>query len=76
MRVWKTNKTKSTVKIPEDKCEEHNKENTKPDEKSKPTIKLNGNSYITLNVGETYTEQGATANDKEDGDITNKINIF
>ena len=71
--LWKTNKTKSTVKLPEDKCEKHNKENTEPEEKSKPTIKLKGSSSITLNVGETYTEQGATASDKEDGDITSKI---
>ena len=40
-----------------------------------PTIKLKGSSTITLNVGETYTEQGATAEDDIDGDLTSKIEI-
>ena len=40
-----------------------------------PKIKLKGSSTITLNVGETYTEQGATATDEEDGDLTSKIEI-
>lgn len=70
--LWKTNKTKSSVKVPEDECEEHSKENQ---EISKPTIKLKGNTAITLNINETYTEQGATASDKKDGDLTDKIII-
>lgn len=40
-----------------------------------PTIKLNGSSTITLKVGETYTEQGATATDDVDGDLTSQIEI-
>ena len=40
-----------------------------------PTIKLKGSSTITFNVGETYTEQGATAEDDIDGDLTSKIEI-
>lgn len=40
-----------------------------------PVITLNGASTINLNVGDTYTEQGATALDNLDGDITGSIVI-
>ena len=40
---------------------------------TKPTIKLNGDSKITIYVGSKYTENGATATDNYDGDITKKI---
>ncbi len=40
-----------------------------------PVITLTGASTINLNVGDTYTEQGATANDNIDGDITANIVI-
>uniref|UniRef100_UPI002625E3CA immunoglobulin-like domain-containing protein n=1 Tax=uncultured Algibacter sp. TaxID=298659 RepID=UPI002625E3CA len=40
-----------------------------------PVITLNGNATIDLNVGGTYTEQGATATDDLDGDITASIVI-
>jgi len=40
-----------------------------------PVITLNGASSISLLVGETYTEQGATATDNVDGDITANIVI-
>jgi chitodextrinase len=40
-----------------------------------PVISLNGPSTIDLNVGETYTEQGATATDAIDGDLTSSIVI-
>ncbi len=40
-----------------------------------PVITLNGASPIDLNVGETYTEQGATATDNVDGDLTSSIVI-
>ncbi|MBO6605451.1 immunoglobulin-like domain-containing protein [Psychroserpens sp.] len=40
-----------------------------------PVITLNGASSINLNVGDTYTEQGATALDNLDGDITGSIVI-
>ena len=42
---------------------------------SPPEITLNGSSSISLSVGETYSEPGATATDKEDGDITSSIII-
>ena len=38
-----------------------------------PTINLTGASSIQINQGDTYTEQGATASDTEDGDITSSI---
>ena len=38
-----------------------------------PVIKLKGTSVVSIITGNTYTEQGATASDKTDGDITNKI---
>ncbi|WP_298347017.1 DUF5011 domain-containing protein, partial [uncultured Algibacter sp.] len=40
-----------------------------------PVITLNGNATIDLNVGDTYTEQGATATDNIDGDLTASIVI-
>lgn len=40
-----------------------------------PQIALLGDSEITLFEGETYNEQGATAKDNCDGDLTNKIVI-
>ena len=40
-----------------------------------PVITLNGNSTINLLVGETYIEQGATAVDDADGDLTSSIVI-
>ena len=38
-----------------------------------PIITINGSSTITLEAGATYVDLGASASDKEDGDITSKI---
>jgi hypothetical protein len=38
-----------------------------------PVITLNGNSEIQLQVGDTYEELGATANDNQDLDITSLL---
>jgi VCBS repeat-containing protein len=38
-----------------------------------PTITLLGSATVTLNVGDTYTDAGATASDTQDGDLTAKI---
>ena len=38
-----------------------------------PVITLNGSKIMTLNVGDAFTDPGATASDKTDGDITSKI---
>ena len=40
-----------------------------------PVITLNGNASIDINLGDTYIEQGATATDNRDGDITSSIVI-
>ena len=42
---------------------------------TRPVITLTGPANITLSVGDTYTEQGATATDDTDGDITANIQI-
>jgi len=38
-----------------------------------PVITLNGNSNITLQVGDTFNDAGATANDNVDGNLTANI---
>src|SRR4029077_1442997 len=38
-----------------------------------PTITLKGAASVTLTVGDTYTDAGATANDALDGDLSAKI---
>jgi lysophospholipase L1-like esterase len=40
-----------------------------------PVIALVGDATISIEAGSTYTDQGATANDDIDGDITSKIVI-
>lgn len=40
-----------------------------------PVITLNGSSTVQLNVGDTYNEQGATATDNVDGNLTSAIVI-
>ena len=42
---------------------------------TRPTISLNGAPSIRLIVGEAYSEQGATASDDRDGDITSRVSI-
>ncbi len=38
-----------------------------------PIITLNGNAIVTVNVGSSYVDDGATAQDDEDGDLTSAI---
>ena len=40
-----------------------------------PVITLTGDATVTIEVGSTYTDAGATANDNYDGDITDTIVI-
>ncbi len=40
-----------------------------------PTITLKGDNPMFLNLGESYVELGATANDDKDGDLTSDISI-
>jgi predicted ribosomally synthesized peptide with SipW-like signal peptide len=44
-----------------------------PEDTTAPVITLLGEDPVNLNVGETYTDAGATAIDNVDGDITAKI---
>ncbi len=41
----------------------------------KPEIKLNGEEKVSLYIGDTYEEKGATASDNYDGDLTDKIAV-
>mgnify|MGYP001300198008 CR=1 FL=1 len=41
-----------------------------------PTITITGDTAITLNLGDSYTDAGATANDDNDGDLTAQITSF
>src|SRR5690606_30574548 len=40
-----------------------------------PTLRLNGVADVTLRVGDTYTDPGATAVDAEDGDVSSRIEV-
>ena len=71
--LWK-NKTQTAKNPPTTYCSEHTLQNTTKEFKA-PTIDIIGEKEITLTVGDTYTEKGATAKDEIDGDITNKIEI-
>ena len=71
--LWKALDSSSTTS-PVDRCTIHtaSTSNTAVEDKA-PTITLNGDANIILNVGDTYTEKGAIAKDNADGDITNKM---
>ena len=75
--LWKS-LSSSVTYAPTNYCTEHNESNsgnTSETEDKAPTITLNGDANITINVGDTYTEKGATAKDDKDGDISSKISI-
>lgn len=42
-------------------------------DKNKPEIQLNGSESMEISRGETISDPGATASDKQDGDLTSKI---
>ena len=66
--LW-DNINSSVSSAPTTYCTEHKKVNTD----TAPKITLKGEANITLNIGDKYTEQGATAKDDTDGDISSKI---
>lgn len=72
--LWKS-LSSSVTYAPTTYCTEHTSKNSGNPKKEEPTITLNGETNMTLYVGETYKEQGAKANDDTDGDITNKISV-
>ncbi|MFH0865963.1 MAG: DUF5011 domain-containing protein [Bacteroidota bacterium] len=43
------------------------------DDITSPVLSLNGSASVTLDLGDTYTDAGATANDDKDGDLTTSI---
>lgn len=43
------------------------------EDKEAPELKLNGNDHIYVTLGTTYNEQKATATDKCDGDLSDKV---
>ena len=49
--------------------------NIKYEDIEKPTITLKGSDNITLYVGNKYNEDGYTATDNCDGDLTNKVKV-
>ena len=72
LKLWKT--PMSLSKAPTETCTEHDEETQKENAKA-PKISIIGESTMTLNVGDSYTEKGATAKDDKDGDITSDIQI-
>lgn len=56
---------------PTETCDKH----TARADKEKPTIKLKGDSTVTITLNSKYEEKGATATDNVDGDLTSKIEI-
>lgn len=46
---------------------------TQPTDTTAPVITLNGASVIYINVGDSFTDPGATATDNVDGDLTSSI---
>ncbi len=43
------------------------------DDITNPTITITGSAAVTIDLGDTYTDAGATANDDKDGDLTSQI---
>ena len=68
---WKSAADAKYMLTIKDTCTEH----TETPDTTKPVITLKGNSTVTLELNETYKEDGATATDDKDGDITDKIKI-
>ncbi|MBO4816347.1 MAG: transglycosylase domain-containing protein [Clostridia bacterium] len=69
--AWQRAADKDETLTIKDTCTVH----TEAPDTTKPTIKLNGSNSITLNLNEKYKEEGATATDNKDGDLTSKIVI-
>ena len=55
--------------LPTKVCDRH----TEAPDTEAPVITLKGKETITIKVGDTYKDEGATATDKKDGDLTSKI---
>lgn len=66
--AWKS-ASDAKFMLPTKVCERHKEA---PD-KEAPVITLKGKEKITIKVGDTYKDEGATAKDNKDGDLTSKI---
>ena len=79
--LWKTSGSSGKSSAPSERCTIHTKPetpaqtNTHTQNSSAPVITLKGNTTMTLNVGETFTDPGYTAKDDVDGDITSKVTV-
>lgn len=73
--LWRTTNSSSSAQPPAEYCTQHNHVENIPTEAAAPTLTVNGEANLTLNVGDIYTEKGATAKDEKDGDISNKISL-
>ncbi len=62
-----------TTSCPEEKPNNNNDDNGYAYVNNAPVITLLGKSSVTINKGDAYIDYGATAYDKEDGDITANI---
>lgn len=56
-----------------DSKEEQSEEENNDEDTEEPVITITGDDRITINQGSNYEDQGATAKDNKDGDITSKI---
>lgn len=61
----------ASLMAPTENCDKH----TKAQDTEKPVITLKGNETVTVKLKEEYKDQGATATDKVDGELTSKIKI-
>ena len=82
LQLWKTKGGSGKSGAPKDYCNIHVKgEEKKPEEpkpaqdSSAPVLTLKGSTSMTLTVGETFKDPGATAKDDKDGDLTSKISV-
>ncbi len=56
---------------PTENCDVH----TKPADKEKPVVKIEGSATVTVKLNEKYEDKGAKATDNVDGDLTSKIKV-
>ena len=45
-------------------------------DQTEPVITLTGSNSVIVSVGDTYSDQGATATDNVDGDMTSSIQLI
>ncbi|MPM05047.1 hypothetical protein SDC9_51328 [bioreactor metagenome] len=57
----------------DDEPDDINNNNNVTTDITNPTITINGSAAVVLDLGDNYTDSGATANDNHDGDLTSEI---